>query len=299
MSEMQEGIQIAMMTGQAMVFVLDKGVNLTRQMLEAMAKLIKMSALYTVPKIKNAWKKQPGAVSMDQIQRRIPVRINEADQQKFFEWMHRAKIPYCPLKDLNKNDAYAEFVLDERDILRLQSIVERNQKEFSMEDFKVINWEDYAMNHITEEDLNELAKEMNIDLDKEVKRQMPSEFQENNLAELKDKVFLDDFAKGNAVAITCNKKLINKKLSDEKQMTFRIPGESHQYVSIPMKDLILTDNGKTYLGRLDLKQEYTVYDSMNQSIYHKNGMQVKRSFDDVTRSQFAQKTPEKKAMKQR
>lgn len=299
MSEMQEGIQIAMMTGQAMVFVLDKGVNLTRQMLEAMAKLIKMSALYTVPKIKNAWKKQPGAVSMDQIQRRIPVRINEADQQKFFEWMHRAKIPYCPLEDLNTNDAYAEFVLDERDILRLQSIVERNQKEFSMEDFKVINWEDYAMNHITEEDLNELAKEMNIDLDKEVKRQMPSEFQENNLAELKDKVFLDDFAKGNAVAITCNKKLINKKLSDEKQMTFRIPGESHQYVSIPMKDLILTDNGKTYLGRLDLKQEYTVYDSMNQSIYHKNGMQVKRSFDDVTRSQFAQKTPEKKAMKQR
>ncbi len=38
---------------------------------------------------------------MDQIQRRIPVRINEADQQKFFDWMHRAKIPYCPLQDLN------------------------------------------------------------------------------------------------------------------------------------------------------------------------------------------------------
>lgn len=169
MSEMQEGIQMAMMTGQAMAFVVDKGVNLTRQILEAMAKLIKMSALYTVPKIKNAWKKQPGAVSMDQIQRRIPVRINEADQQKFFDWMHRAKIPYCPLQDFNKNDAFAEFVIDERDILRLQSIVERNQKEFSMEDFKVINWKDYAMNHITEEDLNDLAKEMNIDLEKEVK----------------------------------------------------------------------------------------------------------------------------------
>ena len=38
-----------------------------------------------------------------------------------------------------------------------------------MEDFKVINWKDYAMNHITEEDLNDLAKEMNIDLEKEVK----------------------------------------------------------------------------------------------------------------------------------
>ena len=70
---------------------------------------------------------------------------------------------------MNKNDTFAEFVIDERDILRLQSIVERNQKEFSMEDFKVINWEDYAMNHITEEDLNDLAKEMNIDLEKEVK----------------------------------------------------------------------------------------------------------------------------------
>ena len=31
------------------------------------------------------------------------------------------------------------------------------------------------------------------------------------MAELKDKVFLDDFAKGNAVEITCNKKLLNKK----------------------------------------------------------------------------------------
>lgn len=61
-----------------------------------------MSALYTTPKIKNAWKRQPGAVSMDQIQRRIPIRINEADQQKFFDWMHRAEIPYCPLQDLNK-----------------------------------------------------------------------------------------------------------------------------------------------------------------------------------------------------
>ncbi len=31
MSEMQEGIQMAMMTGQAMAFVVDKGVTLTRQ----------------------------------------------------------------------------------------------------------------------------------------------------------------------------------------------------------------------------------------------------------------------------
>lgn len=108
MSEMQEGIQMAMMTGQAMAFVVDKGVTLTRQILEALAKLIKMSALYTTPKIKNEWKRQPGAVSMDQIQRRIPIRINEADQQKFFDWMHRAEIPYCPLQDLNKNDIYAE-----------------------------------------------------------------------------------------------------------------------------------------------------------------------------------------------
>lgn len=189
MSEMQEGIQMAMMTGQAMAFVVDKGVTLTRQILEALAKLIKMSALYTTPKIKNAWKRQPGAVSMDQIQRRIPIRINEADQQKFFDWMHRAEIPYCPLQDLNKNDIYAEFVIDERDILRLQSIVDRNQREFSMEDFKIINWEDYAMNHITEEDLDALAKEMNIDLEKEANQKLPSQAKENDMEELKNKVF--------------------------------------------------------------------------------------------------------------
>ena len=281
MSEMQEGIQMAMMTGQAMAFVVDKGVTLTRQILEALAKLMKMSALYTAPKIKNAWKRQPGAVSMDQIQRRIPIRINEADQQKFFDWMHRAEIPYCPLQDLNKNDIYAEFVIDERDILRLQSIVERNQREFSMEDFKIINWEDYAMNHITEEDLDALAKEMNIDLEKEANQKLPSQ------------------AKGNAVAITCNKKLLNKKLSDETQLTFRIPGELDKFVSIPMKDLILTDGEKTYLGRLDLKKEYTVYDSMNRSLYHRNGMQLKRNFDDVTRSEFTQKKPSKMNTKQR
>ena len=39
MSEMQEGIQMAMMTGQAMAFVVDKGVTLTRQIFEALAKL--------------------------------------------------------------------------------------------------------------------------------------------------------------------------------------------------------------------------------------------------------------------
>lgn len=233
------------------------------------------------------------------IQRRIPIRINEADQQKFFDWMHRAEIPYCPLQDLNKNDVYAEFVIDERDILRLQSIVDRNQREFSMEDFKIINWEDYAMNHITEEDLDALAKEMNIDLEKEANQKLPSQAKENDMEELKNKVFLDDFAKGNAVAITCNKKLLNKKLSDETQLTFRIPGELDKFVSIPMKDLILTDGGKTYLGRLDLKKEYTVYDSMNRSLYHRNGMQLKRNFDDVTRSEFTQKKPSKMNTKQR
>ena len=119
------------------------------------------------------------------------------------------------------------------------------------------------------------------------------------MEELKNKVFLDDFAKGNAVAITCNKKLLNKKLSDETQLTFRIPGELDKFVSIPMKDLILTDGGKTYLGRLDLKKEYTVYDSMNRSIYHRNGMQLKRNFDDVTRSEFTQKKPSKMNTKQR
>lgn len=41
MSEMQEGIQMAMMTGQAMAFVVDKGVTLTRQILEALAKINK------------------------------------------------------------------------------------------------------------------------------------------------------------------------------------------------------------------------------------------------------------------
>ena len=119
------------------------------------------------------------------------------------------------------------------------------------------------------------------------------------MEELKNKVFLDDFAKGNAVAITCNKKLLNKKLSDETQLTFRIPGELDKFVSIPMKDLILTDGGKTYLGRLDLKKEYTAYDSMNRSLYHRNGMQLKRNFDDVTSSEFTQKKPSKKNTKQR
>ena len=140
---------------------------------------------------------------------------------------------------------------------------------------------------------------MNIDLEKEANQKLPSQAKENDMEELKNKVFLDDFAKGNAVAITCNKKLLNKKLSDETQLTFRIPGELDKFVSIPMKDLILTDGGKTYLGRLDLKKEYTVYDSMNRSLYHRNGMQLKRNFDDVTRSEFTQKKPSKKNTKQR
>jgi hypothetical protein len=63
MSEMQEGIQMAMMTGQAMAFVVDKGVTLTRQILEALAKLIKMSALYTAPKIKNMEKTAWGSIN--------------------------------------------------------------------------------------------------------------------------------------------------------------------------------------------------------------------------------------------
>ena len=58
MSEMQEGIQMAMMTGQAMAFVVDKGVTLTRQILEALAKLIKMIVYNTENKEcmeKTAW----------------------------------------------------------------------------------------------------------------------------------------------------------------------------------------------------------------------------------------------------
>ena len=78
-----------------------------------------------------------------------------------------------------------------------------------MEDFKIINWEDYAMNHITEEDLDALAKEMNIDLEKEANQKLPSQAKENDMEELKNKVFLDDFAKGNAVAITCKENWIS------------------------------------------------------------------------------------------
>ncbi len=93
------------------------------------------------------------------------------------------------MQDLNKNDIYAEFVIDERDILRLQSIIERNQREFSMEDFKIINWEDYAMNHITKEDLDALAKEMNIDLERKQIKNFPVKQKKTIWKNLKTKFF--------------------------------------------------------------------------------------------------------------
>ena len=37
------------------------------------------------------------------------------------------------------------------------------------------------MNHITEEDLDALAKEMNIDLEKEANQKLPSQAKENSL----------------------------------------------------------------------------------------------------------------------
>ena len=44
---------------------------------------------------------------------------------------------------------------------------------------------------VTEEDLDALAKEMNIDLEKEANQKLPSQAKENDMEELKNKVFLD------------------------------------------------------------------------------------------------------------
>lgn len=290
MSEIQEGIQMAMITGQAMAFTIEKGTELTKEILTALAKLIKVSVLYATPKIRNAWKKQPGAVSMEQIRNRVPIRINEADQQKFFDWMNKAKIPYCPLEDLNIHDKYAEFIVDAKELPRLQSIVDRNKKEFSMEDFKIITWEDYAMNHITEEDLENIAREAGIDLDEAVKKsynkseRAPSVKEKN---EMKNQIFRDDFAKGRAVAITINSgKLLNERLSNDEQLTFRIPYKKDLYVTIPKEDLIETDKGKTYLGRIYKDKEYTVLNTTDKRIMKYKGMEVKSSFDDVKRKKF-------------
>lgn len=294
MSEMYEGIQMAMISGQAMAFTIEKGAELTREILTALAKLIKVSALYLAPKIRNAYKQQPGAVSMNEIRNRVPIRINEADQKKFFDWMYKAKIEYCPLQDLNPNDKFSEFIIDERDLGRLQSIVDRNQKEFSMDDFKIITWEDYAMNHIDEEQLEKIAKEVGIDLDEAVnqtydkakKRVAPSKEERKNM---KDQIFRDDFAKGEAVAITANVSLINQKLSNDRQMTFRIPGEKDKYVSIPKEDLLETDGGKTFLGRLEKKGEYTVIDTKNKIVIKEKGGEIKARFDDVHRERFVKR----------
>lgn len=290
MSEIQEGIQMAMVTGQAMAFTIEKGTELTKEILTALAKLLKVSVLYAAPKLRNAWKKQPGAVSMEQIRNRVPIRINEADQQKFFDWMNKAKIPYCPLEDLNIHDQYAELIVDAKDLPRLQSIVDRNKDEFSMEDFKIITWEDYAMNHITEEDLENIAREAGIDLDEEVKKaynkseHTPSIKEENKM---KNQIFRDDFAKGRAVAITLNSgKLLNERLSNDEQMTFRIPYQKDLYVTIPKEDLVETDEGKTYLGRLYKDKEYTVLNTADKRIVKYKGMEVKARFDDVTREKF-------------
>ena len=64
-----------------------------------------------------------------------------------------------------------------------------------MEDFKIINWEDYAMNHITEEDLDAISKRDEILILKEANQKLPSQAKENDMEELKNKVFLDDFCK--------------------------------------------------------------------------------------------------------
>lgn len=301
MSEIQEGIQMAMLTGQAMAFTIEKGTELTREILTALAKLLKVSVLYAVPKIRNAWKKQPGAVSMEQIRNRVPVRINEADQQKFFDWMHKAKIPYCPLEDLNTHDQYAEFIVDATDLPRLQSIVDRNQKEFFMEDFQIITWEDYAMNHVTEEDLENLAKEAGIDLDEAVKKAYDSPEYTPSVKEkdqMKNQVFRDDFAKGRAVAITLNnEKLLSERLSNEEQMTFRIPYQKNLYVSIPKEDLIQTDQGKTTLGRLYKDKEYTILNTADKRIIKSKGGEVKMKFDDVKRKRFVSREIEIKVPK--
>lgn len=301
MSEIQEGIQMAMLTGQAMAFTIEKGTELTREILMAMAKLLKVSVLYAAPKIKNAWKKQPGAVSMEQIRNRVPVRINEADQQKFFDWMHKAQIPYCPLEDFNTHDQYAEFIVDAKELPRLQSIVDRNQKEFSMKDFQIITWEDYAMNHVTEEDLQNLAKEAGIDLDGAVKKAYERPEHTPSIKEkdkMKHQVFRDDFAKGRAVAITLNnEKLLNERLSNGEQTTFRIPYQKDLYVSIPKEDLIKTDEGKTTLGRLHRDKEYTIVNIADKQIMKWKGQEVKMKFDDVQRKRFTSRDIERKVLK--
>ena len=270
------------------------GAERTIEVLSVVVKLIEMSRLYQDSKTRNAYKQQPGAISMDAIRNRVPIRINEADQKKFYEWMYKAKIKYCPLQDLNPNDKFSEFIIDERDLARLQSIVDRNQKEFSMDDFKIITWENYAMNHIDEEQLEKIAKEVGIDLDEAVnqtydkskKRVAPSKEERKNM---KDQIFRDDFAKGEAVAITANVCLINQKLTNDKQVTFRIPGEKDKYVSIPKEDLLETDGGKTFLGRLEKKGEYTVIDTKNKIVIKEKGGEIKARFDDVHRERFVKR----------
>ena len=96
-----------------------------------------------------------------------------------------------------------------------------------------------------------------------------------------------------------NKKLLNKKLSDETQLTFRIPGELDTVCFNSYEGFNLNRWREDLSWTFRFKEEYTVYDSMNRSLYHRNGMQLKRNFDDVTRSEFTQKKPSKKNTKQR
>ncbi len=111
-----------------------------------------------------------------------------------------------------------------------------------------------------------ISKRDEFDLEKEANQKLPSQAKENDIEELKNKVFLDDLAKGNPVAITCNKKLLNKKLSDETQLTFRIPGELDKFVSIPMKDLIFNRWREDLSWTLRFKKGIYIYDSMNRSL---------------------------------
>lgn len=297
MSELGEASQIIFQTGQAFGFAVGKISELTKPMLEAILKLIKMLAVAGSKKFYNdVIKKQPGAVSYRELRNPVPIRINEKDLEVIQKTFKDAKIEYSPLPDLNKNDQFAEILVNRTDLERVASVVDRlgETETIDKDSFNIITYEEYA-NNIDDEELQKTMQEYEVS-EKDLDR-VETPRRASDIKTLRNQVLRDEFASGKIEPLTITEKLLVKEVSNEKFTTFRVPKsrtyeKEDQFITFQNKDIVETDGGKTFLCRLDKEKDYSLCDREGNKLRIMSGENIRKTyFDRVKRDRF-RKTPQ-------
>lgn len=215
------------------------------------------------------------------------LQIKEGDVKQFEKLANKYGILYSKMPDINKGDGMTEFIFPVEAVPRINALIEK------LGDGRVEDISDYVKNGdgSFEETIKYLKGKGLLPEKMEITPERMEELKEMS-RNIKYNESINDL---NKVDITLSRGLV----ADETKDAFltRVPGtygENIRYLSVKKEDIILINNGKTFLSFLEKDKEYELLDKEKKPVQKVKGEELRNNHYDEVNRELRKKAEQKR-----